>query len=48
MHFEQLDCATLLGYVETVPLPADPFKSGFQPLDDLPRFADWFKQQRDA
>ena len=44
----EFDCATLLGYVETVPLPAEPFKAGFQPLDDLPRFADWFKQQRDA
>ncbi|MDY6372062.1 MAG: hypothetical protein SPL12_07200 [Bacteroidales bacterium] len=44
----EFDCATLLGYVETVPLPAEPFKSGFQPLDDLPRFAEWFKQQRDA
>ena len=44
----EFDCATLLGYVETVPLPAEPFKSGFQPLDDLPRFADWFKQKRDA
>ena len=44
----EFDCATLLGYVETVPLPAEPFKAGFQPLDDLPRFAEWFKQQRDA
>lgn len=43
----EFDCATLLGYVETVPLPAEPFKSGFQPLDDLPRFAEWFKQKRD-
>lgn len=43
----EFDCATLLGYVETVPIPAEPFKSGFQPLDDLPRFAEWFKQKRD-
>ncbi|MBP3763490.1 MAG: hypothetical protein J6I49_06400 [Bacteroidales bacterium] len=43
----EFDCATLLGYVETVPLPDEPFKAGFQPLDDLPRFADWFKRKRD-
>ena len=43
----EFDCATLLGYVETVPLPAEPFKSGFQELDDLPKFVEWFKQKRD-
>ncbi len=44
----EFDCATLIGYMETVALPDDPFKAGFQPLDDLPRFAEWFKQKRDA
>lgn len=44
----EFDCATLLGYVETVPIPAEPFKSGFHPLDDLPKFADWFKSRRDV
>ena len=43
----EFDCATLIGYMETVPLPAEPFKSGFQKLDDLPKFVDWFKRQRD-
>ena len=43
----EFDCATLLGYVETVPLPAEPFKSGFQQLDDLPKFVEWFKAKRD-
>jgi hypothetical protein len=34
--------------METVPVPAEPFKAGFQPLDDLPKFVEWFKQKRDA
>ena len=44
----EFDCATLIGYMETVPVPAEPFKSGFQPLDDLPKFVEWFKAKRDA
>lgn len=44
----EFDCATLVGYMETVPVPAEPFKSGFQRLDDLPRFVEWFKRKRDA
>lgn len=43
----EFDCATLIGYMETVPLPAEPFKAGFHPLDDLPLFVDWFKRKRD-
>ena len=43
----EFDCATLVGYMETVPLPDEPFKSGFQPLDDLPKFVEWFKAKRD-
>ena len=43
----EFDCATLIGYMETVPVPDEPFKSGFQPLDDLPKFVDWFKAKRD-
>ena len=43
----EFDCATLIGYMETVPVPAEPFKSGFQPLDDLPKFVEWFKAKRD-
>ena len=43
----EFDCATLIGYMETVPVPAEPFKAGFQPLDDLPQFVDWFKRKRD-
>ena len=44
----EFDCATLIGYMETVPVPAEPFKAGFQKLDDLPRFVEWFKAKRDA
>lgn len=43
----EFDCATLIGYMETVPVPDEPFKAGFQPLNDLPRFVEWFKQKRD-
>lgn len=43
----EFDCATLIGYMETVPLPDEPFKAGFQPLDDLPKFVEWFKRKRD-
>ena len=43
----EFDCATLIGYMETVPLPDEPFKNGFQPLDDLPKFVEWFKAKRD-
>ena len=43
----EFDCATLVGYMETVPLPDEPFKNGFQPLDDLPQFVEWFKRKRD-
>ena len=44
----EFDCATLIGYMETVPMPEEPFKAGFQPLDDLPKFVEWFKAKRDA
>ena len=43
----EFDCATLMGYLETVELPEEPFKSGFRPLDDLPEFVEWFKRKRD-
>lgn len=43
----EFDCATLIGYMETVPVPEEPFKAGFQPLDDLPKFVEWFKRRRD-
>ena len=43
----EFDCATLIGYMETVPLPDEPFKAGFRPLDDLPQFVEWFKRKRD-
>ncbi len=43
----EFDCATLIGYMETVPVPEEPFKSGFQSLDDLPKFVEWFKRKRD-
>lgn len=44
----EFDCATLIGYMETVPVPEEPFKSGFQKLDDLPKFVEWFKAKRDS
>lgn len=44
----EFDCATLVGYLETCPVPAEPFKEGFRPLDELPEFIYWFKRQRDA
>lgn len=43
----EFDCTTLIGYVELCPMPKEPFKTGFRPLDDLPEFVDWFKHQRD-
>ena len=43
----EFDCATLIGYMETVPVPEEPFKAGFQPLDDFPKFVEWFKAKRD-
>lgn len=43
----EFDCATLIGYMETVAVPAEPFKAGFQALDDLPKFVEWFKAKRD-
>ncbi len=44
----EFDCATMIGYMETVPVPEEPFKAGFNPLDDLPKFVEWFKAKRDA
>lgn len=43
----EFDCATLVGYLDSCPIPAEPFKAGFRPLDDLPAFVEWFKSQRD-
>ncbi len=43
----EFDCATLVGYMETVAVPEEPFKNGFQPLDELPKFVEWFKAKRD-
>ena len=43
----EFDCATLIGYVELCPMPDEPFKAGFRPMDDLPEFVEWFKRSRD-
>lgn len=43
----EFDCTTLVGYIEVAPMPAEPFKSGFRPLDDLPEFVEWFKRSRE-
>ena len=43
----EFDCATIIGYMETVPMPDEPFKAGFQKLDDLPKFVEWFKAKRE-
>ena len=43
----EFDCTTLIGYVDLCPMPKEPFKAGFRPLDDLPEFVEWFKSRRD-
>lgn len=43
----EFDCTTLVGYIETCPIPSDPKKAGFQPLDSLIDFVEWFKKRRD-
>ena len=43
----EFDCATLIGYLDTVDIPKEPFKEGYKPLDDFPEFVEWFKRQRD-
>lgn len=43
----EFDCTTLIGYLEVCPIPANPRKEGFRPLDDLPLFVDWFKRSRE-
>lgn len=43
----EFDCSTLVGYLETCPVPKDPKAEGFQPLDNLPDFIEWFKRERD-
>lgn len=41
----EFDCATLVGYLDVCPIPAEPFKEGFKPMDDLPEFIEWFKNR---
>ena len=43
----EFDCTTLVGYVDVCPMPEEPFKEGFRPLDDLPEFVEWFKRSRE-
>lgn len=43
----EFDCTTLVGYLEVAPMPAEPFKSGYRPLDDFPEFVEWFKRSRE-
>ncbi|MCQ2274381.1 MAG: hypothetical protein MJZ86_06260 [Bacteroidales bacterium] len=42
----EFDCTTLIGYLELAPMPEEPFKAGYRPLDDLPEFVEWFKRSR--
>lgn len=42
----EFDCTTLIGYIELCPMPKEPFKEGFRPMDDLPEFVKWFKNTR--
>lgn len=42
----EFDCTTLVGYLEVGPIPAEPFKAGYRPLDDFPEFVEWFKRSR--
>ncbi len=43
----EFDCATLMGYLDVCPVPAEPAKEGFKPLLDFPDFIEWFKTERD-
>lgn len=43
----EFDCTTIIGYLELCPMPKEPFKFGFRPLDDLPEFIEWFKHTRE-
>lgn len=43
----EFDCATLVGYMEVCALPKDAKKEGFQAMDDLPEYVEWFKRNRD-
>lgn len=40
----EFDCATMIGYLETCPLPKEPFKEGFKKMDDLPEYINWVKE----
>ena len=44
----EFDCTTLIGYVDICPMPKEPFKAGFRPLDELPEFVEWFKRKHNA
>lgn len=41
----EFDCATLVGYLDVCPIPAEPLKEGFKKMDDLPEFIEWFKNR---
>ena len=41
----EFDCATLVGYLELCAMPKEPMKEGFQRMDDLPDFIEWFKNR---
>ena len=41
----EFDCATLIGYLDVCPIPAEPFKEGFKSMEDLPEFIEWFKNR---
>lgn len=43
----EFDCTCLIGYLELCPMPKEPFKEGFKPLDDFPEFVEWFKRSRE-
>lgn len=43
----EFDCATLISYFDICPIPKEPFKEGFQPLNEFPEFVEWFKDQRE-
>lgn len=44
----EFDCSTLVGYLDTCPIPENPAKEGFRPMDDFPEFVEWFKRKRDS
>ena len=44
----EFDCSTLVGYLDTCPIPDNPAKEGVRPMDDFPECVEWCKRKRDS